>query len=398
MRYVLIALAVLLLGSCSVFDTEVQHAYSLGPGWTTGAAFTTADVRIITERTHPVLRNTVLCTEPSPDVAKALAATAALTAQGGNGTASGSLGASGASAEALVELAGRSSALLALRDGLFRACEAYANGVIGQDDYALVISRYSQVMTTLFLGQDITGAAGAEGKAAATSAALQALGSQQASGTAKDSTTTTTTPTPPAAKKPASTSDTSAPGPAVLASPDIDPRSLLVLVADSETAAKPTAGGAPKPAPAPAAPSDASKPAADTTAQSGSQPQPAAAAAVSTAAALTLGRMNEDYFDLDANLLHLLVIACISQNDPTRLRRPLNFASESPAPVTAPDAAEDAKYRNKWLDGICGQLDLNKIIELQAQAAATRGKPINPEVAAVPPPAKPAAGKATPNN
>ena len=56
--------------------------------------------------------------------------------------------------------AGRSTALLGLRDGLYRACEAYANGAIGADAYALVLSRYGQLMTTFFLGQDVTGAAG----------------------------------------------------------------------------------------------------------------------------------------------------------------------------------------------------------------------------------------------
>jgi len=69
-------------------------------------------------------------------------------------------GAGGASAEAVLALAGRSTALLGLRDGLYRACEAYANGAIGADAYALVLSRYGQLMTTLFLGQDVTGAAG----------------------------------------------------------------------------------------------------------------------------------------------------------------------------------------------------------------------------------------------
>jgi hypothetical protein len=59
-------------------------------------------------------------------------------------------------------LAGRSTALLGLRDGLYRAYEAYANGVIGADAYALVLSRYGQLMTTLFLGQDVTGATGTE--------------------------------------------------------------------------------------------------------------------------------------------------------------------------------------------------------------------------------------------
>jgi hypothetical protein len=142
------------------------------------------------------LGNTIVCTEPSPDVAKALATAAELSAQGGNGPASGSLAASGASAEAVAELAGRSTALLGLRDGLYRACEAYANGVIGQDAYALVLSRYGQLMTTLFLGQDITGAAGVASNAAVTSIALQALGNQSSNSSPGPTTTTTTGPSP----------------------------------------------------------------------------------------------------------------------------------------------------------------------------------------------------------
>jgi hypothetical protein len=66
-------------------------------------------------------------------------------------------------------LAGRSTALLGLRDGLYRACEAYANGALGADAYALILSRYGQLMTTLFLGQDVTGAAGTEARATASS-------------------------------------------------------------------------------------------------------------------------------------------------------------------------------------------------------------------------------------
>jgi hypothetical protein len=62
-----------------------------------------------------------------------------------------------ASAEAIKELAGRSTALLGLRDGLFRACEAYSNCIIGDAAYALVLTRYGQLMTTLYLGQDVSG-------------------------------------------------------------------------------------------------------------------------------------------------------------------------------------------------------------------------------------------------
>jgi hypothetical protein len=117
---------------------------------------------MITQRYRQGSPNPIICTEPSPDVAKALSAAAQASGSGGNGTATGSLAAGGASAEAALALAGRSTALLGLRDGLFRACEAYANGVIGADAYALVLSRYGQLMTTLFLGQDVTGAAGTE--------------------------------------------------------------------------------------------------------------------------------------------------------------------------------------------------------------------------------------------
>jgi len=156
MRSVVPGLAVLILAGCSLLEDDVARGFA--QSWSlTPATFTTADVRMITQRART---GQIICTEPSPDVAKALSTAAQLTGSGGNGTATGSLGAGGASAEAALALAGRSTALLGLRDGLYRTCEAYANGVIGADAYALVLSRYGQLMTTLFLGQDVTGAAG----------------------------------------------------------------------------------------------------------------------------------------------------------------------------------------------------------------------------------------------
>jgi hypothetical protein len=158
MRFTMWVLAPLILAGCVNFEDESQRGFTR-VGLTTPAAFTTADVRIITEREHPILHNKVICTEPSPDVAKALSTAFSLSGQGGNGTASGSAAGSAASSEAVAELAGRTTALLALRDGLFQTCNAFANGAVGADAYALVLSRYSQLMTTLFLGQDIAGAA-----------------------------------------------------------------------------------------------------------------------------------------------------------------------------------------------------------------------------------------------
>lgn len=394
MRSFLVASAAVALCSCSILDTDVQRGYELGPGWTTGSAFTTADVRMVTQRTHPLLGNQIVCTEPAPDVAKALSTAAALSAQGGNGVASGGFGASGSSAEALAELAGRSTALLGLRDGLYRACEAYANGVLGQDAYALVLTRYGQLMTTLFLGQDITGAAGAEGKAAIASDVLQAVFDQPASGDSKNGTTTTTT-TKPASKTSGGTSDAG----------KTDPAAPAVVVAAVDASDKPrpqpavygAAGDgstvpqsfqlaqAAKPKPAPAAdPAPANNAAPSNTAGSnkqdpttGSQPVAASAAGVSAAAALTLGRMNEDYFGLDNNPLHLLLVACISENDPTRLRHALVPGTLTPAP-----GSKDLS--NPFLVTICDKLKVMQIADLQAAgaaAAASGPKPITPEAA-----------------
>jgi len=168
MRYVVPGFAALVLAGCSFLEDDVARGFA--QSWSlTPATFTTADVRMITQRNRQGSPNPIICTEPSPDVAKALSTAAQLAGSGGNGTATGSLAAGGASAEAVTALAGRSTALLGLRDGLYRACEAYANGALGADAYALVLSRYGQLMTTLFLGQDMTGTAGTEAGASVQS-------------------------------------------------------------------------------------------------------------------------------------------------------------------------------------------------------------------------------------
>ncbi len=161
----LLVLACLSLSACAGTDTVISNG-TVGGAWgrhDIPVTYTTADVRMITERPDPrEPRRMLVCSEPAPDVAKALATAtqAAVTAKGG-GAGALSVGVNGgySSAEALLELAGRSTALLGLRDGLFRACEAYANGAIGDDAYALVLSRYGQLMVTLFLAQDIASAA-----------------------------------------------------------------------------------------------------------------------------------------------------------------------------------------------------------------------------------------------
>ncbi len=122
------------------------------------ALATRADIRVITEPANPYPiageeHATIVCAEPSPDVALALSR--ALTAETHATTPAGVVaGASGGyqTNEAALALAGRTSAVVALRDGLFRACEAYANGIIGRDSYALILSQYGDLLVTLILG------------------------------------------------------------------------------------------------------------------------------------------------------------------------------------------------------------------------------------------------------
>jgi hypothetical protein len=209
MRYAALMFAVLTLAGCRSFEDDASFGYSR-TGLTVRSAFTTADVRIITQRTNPVTGQEVVCTEPSPDVSKAISTAFALSGQGsytpptgttGTGPVTGSAATSMGSAEAIAELAGRSTALLGLRDGLFQACQAYANGAIGADAYALIVSRYGQLLTTLFLGQDIAGIP--QPMAAAASPPVSVTANAGGTGPNSSVTMTGTPPSPQAGTAPA---------------------------------------------------------------------------------------------------------------------------------------------------------------------------------------------------
>lgn len=120
-----------------------------------------------------------VCAEPSPDIAKALSD--AITASV-NATASGlkALGGSGASASltpsvtasqnaAIAEIGRRLATTQLLRDGVYRLCEAFANGAISREEYALVLSRYGDTMVTLLAIEGLTGMADTQTAASATS-------------------------------------------------------------------------------------------------------------------------------------------------------------------------------------------------------------------------------------
>jgi hypothetical protein len=114
---------------------------------------TSGAIRMVSERPRPLPGDGTLptvCTEPSPDVAIAFARSAAVSGsfsepQGPTASASGSFSTS----ETITPLAGRTAGVLALRDGLFAACQSYVNGVIGHDAYALILSQYGNLLVAL---------------------------------------------------------------------------------------------------------------------------------------------------------------------------------------------------------------------------------------------------------
>lgn len=100
------------------------------------------------------------CAEPSPDIAKATenALSAALKVKD-----QGEASVSYSSAEAIAALVERTAAIQLLRDYMFRACEATANGMMTSTSYSLLMARTNKAMITLMLGETAAGAFGRSG-------------------------------------------------------------------------------------------------------------------------------------------------------------------------------------------------------------------------------------------
>ncbi|MFL1876026.1 hypothetical protein ACIKT0_12700, partial [Hansschlegelia beijingensis] len=77
---------------------------------------------------------------------------AATAAAAGAPVGSGAAGFDGSTTEEVSKGDGRAAAVLALRDGLYAACQSYANGIIGHDAYAVILSQYGHLRVALVGG------------------------------------------------------------------------------------------------------------------------------------------------------------------------------------------------------------------------------------------------------
>ena len=100
--------------------------------------------------TRHVEEQQILCAEPSPD-ALVTFSTALSTAI--NGELAGKGAVSGELSRSLSEtgrvLGERTPTIQLLRDNLYRACESYANGVVDNFGYALILNKIDDTMVTL---------------------------------------------------------------------------------------------------------------------------------------------------------------------------------------------------------------------------------------------------------
>jgi hypothetical protein len=90
-------------------------------------------------------RQFVVCAEPSPDTMSAIAAAA--RAAGGNGEVQANL--SYAVSQSAASIGIRTPTIQLLRDGLYRACEGYLNGVLDKTAYEIILRNYDRIMVAL---------------------------------------------------------------------------------------------------------------------------------------------------------------------------------------------------------------------------------------------------------
>jgi hypothetical protein len=166
----------LLLGGCTENDQSIYRTVDLSQGST---LLTDAKTRTVLNMapgggSSPgyVIPSRVICAEPSPDVAQAVSKSfsAELSAAvAGEGSGQGQV--SAAQAASVAELGKRLAAVQALRDGLYRACEAYANGAITDASYAAILGGYRTTLETTLFGDFLSSRGSTSALVSATSSA-----------------------------------------------------------------------------------------------------------------------------------------------------------------------------------------------------------------------------------
>ena len=145
------------LSACQGVDAPILINKSPPFGAGSAVLLPGGNYRLVTVRELP---SGIFCSEPSPDWAVAFGrAIGGSLSTGIPGKATASASGNDNTTQTVTAMLGRTAGVVALRDGLYSACQAYANGVIGKDEYALILSQYGNLLVSLASG----GAAAAAG-------------------------------------------------------------------------------------------------------------------------------------------------------------------------------------------------------------------------------------------
>lgn len=159
-RIGLIAFSALSLSACGSLGnlTAVNKKETLGSGlngkgYAPAGVFIDAKQRAVLSNRRPDKDIRVVCAEPAPDALSAIAAQAGVSVS----DISNAVSAEGGASEAAANIGLRTQTIQTLRDGFYRVCEAYMNG-LSEEQYSIMLRRFQTNMIALLAIEQLTGA------------------------------------------------------------------------------------------------------------------------------------------------------------------------------------------------------------------------------------------------
>ncbi len=144
-------LGMLLLAGCS---STIHERFSIDSPTATSLSLDAKQrLFVVTDKGGADHQQHVACAEPSPDSVVGVAASGALE---GSFKTEASAKIAGSMAEAIGELGQRTPTIQLLRDGLYRACEAYMNGIYTTVEYQQILRGYDDFVVTLLAVEGLT--------------------------------------------------------------------------------------------------------------------------------------------------------------------------------------------------------------------------------------------------
>ncbi|GAB5456662.1 MAG: hypothetical protein Hens2KO_28910 [Henriciella sp.] len=157
-RIGIVLLSALSLSACASIGNlaAVNKKETIGSGFGGGSApagvFIDAEQRAVLSNKRSDRDLRVVCAEPAPDALSAIAAQAGVSVS----DISNAVSAEGGVSEAAANIGLRTQTIQTLRDGFYRVCEAYMNG-LSQEQYSIMLRRFQTNMIALLAIEQLTG-------------------------------------------------------------------------------------------------------------------------------------------------------------------------------------------------------------------------------------------------